>query len=246
MTREATFKASKKTRNKGHKEEETSADEWEEKEEAKFVRKIKRGRWRYKGKLPFKCFNCGRIRQYAKKCPFEENKGFNKNKNTYSKEYSCSSHESDAEEKEDQEVLFITQETNNDEHKKIDIDETHSKGECINDCVERQNKTNMKQETFWGTKVDIENEQEDLEGKLKYVEEEIVKLRNKNGELKSELNYELEDKKIIKEKLDEAKKNEEIMKHNIKKKIKELEVELDLLTKEITLTTARVKDSVKF
>ena len=61
MTREETFKSSKKIRNKGHKEEESSDDEWEEKEEANFVRKIKRGIGRYKGKLPFKCFNCGRI-----------------------------------------------------------------------------------------------------------------------------------------------------------------------------------------
>lgn len=42
-TREATFKASKKTRNKGHKEEERLGDEWDEKEEANFVRKLKRG-----------------------------------------------------------------------------------------------------------------------------------------------------------------------------------------------------------
>ena len=69
-TREATFKSSKKTRNKGQKEEETLYDEWEEKEEANLVRKIKRGTKRYKGKLPFKCFNCGRIGHYAKICPF--------------------------------------------------------------------------------------------------------------------------------------------------------------------------------
>jgi hypothetical protein len=42
---------------------------------------------------------------------------------------------------------------------------------------------------------------------LKYVEEEIVKLKNKNGEFQSELNYELEEKEILKEKLHEAKKN---------------------------------------
>jgi hypothetical protein len=29
--------------------------------EAQFVRKIKGGTQKYKGKLPFKCFNCGRI-----------------------------------------------------------------------------------------------------------------------------------------------------------------------------------------
>ena len=77
---------------------------------------------RYKGKLPFKCFNCGRIGHYAKKCPFEENKGFYKKMNLYSKADSCSSDESDGEEKEAQEVLFITQETQNDEHKSIDTD----------------------------------------------------------------------------------------------------------------------------
>jgi predicted nucleic acid-binding Zn-ribbon protein len=49
----------------------------------------------------------------------------------------------------------------------------------------------MKQETFWGTENDMTNEQEEIEEKLRYAEEEIVKLRNINEELKSELNYEL-------------------------------------------------------
>jgi hypothetical protein len=48
----------------------------------------------------------------------------------------------------------------------------------------------MKQETFWGTKDDMKNEQEEVEGKLWYVEEKIVKLINKNEELKGALNYE--------------------------------------------------------
>ena len=96
-TREATFKASKKTRNKGHKEEEISDDECDEKEEAKFVRKIKRGTGKYKGKLPFKCFNCGRTKHYARKCPFEENKILYKK----NKEVNSSSDENDGEERED-------------------------------------------------------------------------------------------------------------------------------------------------
>ena len=66
-TREVALKSSKKTRNKGHKEEERSNDEWDEKEKANFVRKLKRGTRKYKGKSPFKCFNCGRIEHYAKK-----------------------------------------------------------------------------------------------------------------------------------------------------------------------------------
>lgn len=40
-----------------------------------FVRKITRGSDKYKEKLPFKCFNCGKIRHFASKCPYGENGG---------------------------------------------------------------------------------------------------------------------------------------------------------------------------
>jgi hypothetical protein len=120
--REATFKATKKTRNKEHRVEERPGDESDE-EEAHFVRKLKRGTDKYKGKLPFKCFNCGRIGHYAKKCPFEENKSFHKKKSLYSKEDNSSSDESDGEERDVREVLFITQETQNDDHKNSETDE---------------------------------------------------------------------------------------------------------------------------
>ena len=180
-----TFKASNKTRNKGHEEEEISYDEWDEKEEANFVRNLKREIRKYKGKLPFKCFSYGRIGHYDKKCPFEENKGFYKKKSLYSKEDNSSLGESDGEEREAQEVLFVTQETQNGKHKSFEIDEFVYEGECINDFIERQKKTNMKQETFWGIEDDTDIEQEYIEEKMKYVEEEIAKLRNKIGELET-------------------------------------------------------------
>ena len=35
-----------------------------------FIKKLERGTDKYKGKLPLKCFNCGRIRHFASKCPY--------------------------------------------------------------------------------------------------------------------------------------------------------------------------------
>ena len=104
----------------------------------------------------------------------------------------------------------------------------------------------MKQETFWGTKDDTKNEQEEIEEKLRYAEGQIIKLININEEWKSELNYELEEKENLKEQFEEAKKNGEIMNHKLKKKIEELEAKVDLLRKELTTTTTRIKDNVKF
>jgi hypothetical protein len=48
-SREASFKAEKST--------ESELDEIEE----KFVRRLKTGSGKYNGKLPFKCFNCGKV-----------------------------------------------------------------------------------------------------------------------------------------------------------------------------------------
>jgi hypothetical protein len=37
--------------------------------EANFVRRLKKGSDKYKGKFPFKCFNCGKIGHFGSKCP---------------------------------------------------------------------------------------------------------------------------------------------------------------------------------
>jgi hypothetical protein len=39
-------------------------------EEANFIRKLQKGSGKYKGKLPFKFFNCGKIGHFASKCPY--------------------------------------------------------------------------------------------------------------------------------------------------------------------------------
>ena len=55
--REASFKADKHT--------DSEVEEIEE----KFVRRLKIGSRKYKGKLPFKCFNCGKVGHFASKRP---------------------------------------------------------------------------------------------------------------------------------------------------------------------------------
>ena len=48
-------------------------DESDNEEEANFVRKLKRGIGKYKGKIPPICFECGRIGHFASKCPYAKN-----------------------------------------------------------------------------------------------------------------------------------------------------------------------------
>ena len=57
--KEAAFKVSSKN------ESENLDDE-----EVLFVSKLKKGTGKYKGKIPLKCFNCGRIGHFSHKCSY--------------------------------------------------------------------------------------------------------------------------------------------------------------------------------
>ena len=68
---EAAFKAAK---NKHQCPESCSIDHEISCEElVNFVNKLPRGTGRYKGKLPLKCFNHGKIGHFASKCPLRKN-----------------------------------------------------------------------------------------------------------------------------------------------------------------------------
>ena len=62
---------------------------------------------------------------------------------------------------------------------------------------------------------------------MKYTEEETIKLRNKIGEFKRELNYDLEEKEktnvSLKEQLDEAKNTKKLMNLKLVKNIEDYE-----------------------
>ena len=76
--REAAFKTEKK------KEEKEDTCSSSDEEEAKFFKKLDRGSSKYKGKIPFKCFNCGRVGNYVAKCPHKKvkNRAQESGKNT--------------------------------------------------------------------------------------------------------------------------------------------------------------------
>ena len=133
--KEAAFKSSLKNQSENPNDE-----------EAFFINKLERGTGKCNGKLPLKCFNCGRIGHFSSKCTYtkqDENeeketskfkkgiignkkKSYGKKKIVYTMEDSEDSYGSEVEETE---VLFMgldTQASNNDSDMEGEVDLTKS------------------------------------------------------------------------------------------------------------------------
>ncbi|KAJ8622113.1 hypothetical protein MRB53_030642 [Persea americana] len=74
--KEAAFNATNKSK-EVVKTDKDESDDLDDELTANFVRKLKKGQGKYKGKLSFKCFNCGDVGHFAAKCLHLSFKCFN-------------------------------------------------------------------------------------------------------------------------------------------------------------------------
>jgi hypothetical protein len=194
-TREAYFKVEKK--------KDFDIDEVE----ANFVRRLKKGSGKYKGKMPFKCFNYGKIGHFSSKCPQKRK-----------------AHTYDVEEKKKHKIVYKENNfkkkslcVNNDDDPSNDERNGSSIEYKINDimiiALEYLNTKDTRSE-FTHCEAEV-----DIEGELVSDMEEIDRLReNKRKQKQSLLRYEKtckepsEESNILEVKLEEYKKIEDILK----------------------------------
>ena len=85
--KESPFKATKRDKKKVETQVNNHEDSEEDVEEANFVKNLRRGSGKYKGKIPLKYFDCGRIWHFASKCPFNKHSDGEEESNRKTKEY---------------------------------------------------------------------------------------------------------------------------------------------------------------
>jgi hypothetical protein len=194
-TREASFKADKNT--------DSELDDIE----AKFVRRLKKGSGKYQGKLPFKCFNCGKIGHFASKCPHQK-----KDQNS------------------DDEKKYKYKKYNKKKSLVANNDNSSEDTDSDSSCEDKANDFMLMAKEDYDNKSigSDDNDEEvvvDMEGELISALEEIDRLRIKNRKQKQLLiQFEKDSKQpdedfaLLKVKLEEAKKIEDILKQQLSEK----------------------------
>jgi hypothetical protein len=214
-SREASFKADKN--------EDFEPDEIE----AKFVKRLKKGSGKYKGKLPFKCFNYGRIGHFANKCP---HKG---------KDQTCDDEEKYKHKKFFKENNFKKKSlcVNNDDDPSDDEENDSSIEDKLNEFILMAKEDYDNNNT--GSDVNEEEVMVDMEGELIGALEEIDRLRIKNiNQRQLLIQFEKDSKEpdeylvLLKVELEEAKKIEEILKQQLLEK----KVRCEALEQEVVKT----------
>jgi hypothetical protein len=91
---EAAFKVVKNPKDQKQRFQSNPQEDSFDEEEANFIKKLQKGSGKYKGKLPFKCFDCGKVGHIASKCSYfkgtpEDEKDRRKlfKKTSYKKDY---------------------------------------------------------------------------------------------------------------------------------------------------------------
>jgi hypothetical protein len=189
ITREASFKEDKNT--------DSELDDIE----AKFVRRLKKGSGKYQGKLPFKCFNCGKIGHFSSKCPHQKkDQNFDDEKKYKFKKYSkkkslCANNDNSSE----------------------DTDSDSSCEDKVNDFMLMDKEDYDNKST--GNDDNDEEDVVDMEGEMISALEEIDRLRIKNRKKKQLLIQFKKDSKqpdedfaLLKVELEEENKIEDILK----------------------------------
>jgi hypothetical protein len=214
--KEATFKASKRSKKKGKKKEKeysSNSDISEDDEEvANFVRRLKKGTDdRYKGKLPLICFNCDGIGHFSNKCPHKKNKiheeDDSNNKQTYkgkrtkkkvfkksfcTKEDCSSSDEDEVSESETERVLFMEiedsdKEDTEEEYEEAEVDYREELLSAI-EVIKREKKKNKKLQEELDKKEDIQNSNsEELEQMITKLKVQIEEDKRIEEALKEQL-----------------------------------------------------------